>query len=72
MSIGIRRIRMTGRSKETNLRIDRGSKRVILEMVFHSTLAKTAIVTYLSYGTNQDSVNIRELDFGGMFRKAIA
>jgi hypothetical protein len=72
MYIGIRRIGITQLSKELDLRIDRGSKHIILEMVFHSTLAKTVIVTFLSCGMNQDSVNTRELGCKGKFEEAIA
>jgi hypothetical protein len=56
MYIGIRRIRMTGRSKKMELKIDRGSKHVILEMVFHSTPVKTATLIFIASWTNQHSV----------------
>jgi hypothetical protein len=71
MYIGIRRIGITQLSKKLDHRIDRGSKHVILEMVFHSTPAKTAIVIFLSCRTNLDSVNTRELGCKGKFGKAI-
>jgi hypothetical protein len=69
--VGIRRIRMTRLSEEMLLRIGRGSKRVVLEMVFHSTCVKTAGVSIPSSGTNQDSVSTRMLGCMAKYGEAI-
>jgi hypothetical protein len=70
MYIGIRRIRMTGRSKKMELRIDRGSKHVILEMVFHSTPVKTATLVFLASWTNQPLVKTMIKLAGGLTVRA--